>query len=213
MGEGRISRLAQTLLVAATFTIVMWGALAFGAVYSWAFLPLAWACAVTGVAALAFVRKPSPNITSLGFALGLIAIVIALQLIPLTPSVLRRVSPSTESFLSVHKVGYRLNVPIDVADDATITAPLRPQPISIAPQKTLRGFLLFAAFATLLLGLVRLFTAVGAMPVVRGLVLFGVALAIFGIVQYRLVWRRDIPPQGLRVLDADVQGGAVRSIH
>jgi len=186
VGEGRIGRLAQTLLVAATFIIVMWGALAFGAVYSWAFVPLAWGCAVTGVAALAFVRKPAPSTTSLALALGFIAIVIAIQLIPLTPSVLHRVSPSTERFLRVHMVGYSLDVPVDVADDVVNTARLRPQPISLAPQKTIRGFLLFAAFATLLLGLVRLFTAVGGMPVVRGLVLFGVALAIFGIVQYAL---------------------------
>jgi len=186
VGQEQFSRLTQTLLLAATFIIVVWGALAFGAVYEWAFVPLAWACAITGIAALTLVQKASPSAFRLGLGFALIALVAAFQLMPLSAGVLRWLSPGTDRFLAMYRVGYHLYLPADAADDFLTTAFVVPRPISIDPEKTLRGLLLFVSFAVFLIGLVRLFTAVGVLPVVRGVALFGAALAIFAIAQYAL---------------------------
>src|SRR5262249_12241251 len=81
--------------------LVAWGALAFGAVYAWAYVPLLAGASVFGLAEIARGRKllglaPVPAV---GAALGLVVLAIGLQLVPVPRSVLAAVSPSTDEIL------------------------------------------------------------------------------------------------------------------
>ena len=152
---------------------MIWGALAFGAVYRWAYTPLAIACAFVGVAALLIERRGRPRLGAMTIGLAATLAAICVQLVPLSPSALVRISPATDAFLSRFDLTYQFA-------RATV-APSHP--ISIAPDKTLTGALLFTAFAVFLLGMTRLVSVVGASRVCRWLVGFGAVLALVGIVQ------------------------------
>ena len=149
--------------------MVVWGALSFGAVYPWAYTPLAVGCALVGLAGLMLGRRHRPPIIALAAAFAVFAVAVVFQLIPLSRERLSQVSPATIAFLS------RFSFAFIVADSA--------HPISIAPDKTLLGLLLLIALALFLLGNARLMSRFGAQPIVVGLICFGGALAVFGIVQ------------------------------
>ncbi|HEX7796617.1 MAG TPA: O-antigen ligase family protein [Vicinamibacterales bacterium] len=154
---------------AAVLAVVVWGTLSFGAVYPWAYKPLAVGCALVGLTGLTLGRRHRPPIIALAAAFALFAAAVVVQLIPLSREQLSQVSPSTIAFLS------RFSFAFIVADSA--------HPISIAPDKTLLGLLLLIALALFLLGNARLMSRFGAQPIVLGLICFGGALAVFGIVQ------------------------------
>src|SRR5262245_5188186 len=162
-------RAFHTALAVASLAAVVWGALAFGGVYPWAFTPLAIACALIGVLAMAVSRRGRPPLGALTIALAVIGVAIGLQRVPLPPTLLTRVSPTTQPFLQE----YRLS----------LTLPQSTHAISIAPQKTAMALMLFTAFAVFLLGATRLFSIVGTRSMVRWVAGFGIVLAIIGIVQ------------------------------
>ena len=121
--------------------LLAWGALAFGAVYPWAYWPLAVGCALLGLwAMLERVPWRDPRTVALGMALGVVALAMAVQLVPLPAKALEWVSPGTVPYFERFQVGYQR--PAFLA-------------LSIAPASTAVALGLFVAFALLLLGLGR----------------------------------------------------------
>jgi O-antigen ligase len=159
---------------------IAWGALAFGAVYPWAFTSLAAGCAGVGLAALIVERRGRPALAGLAAGFAAILLAISLQLVRLPLSTLLRVSPATDAFLVQYDFRYQLARATDA--NAGTGGQLR-QPISIAPEKTTTGVALLAAFAVFLLGMSRLLSAVGAKTICRWVVAFGGVLALVGIAQ------------------------------
>lgn len=158
------------LLVAAA---IAWGAFAFGAVYPWAFTPLALVCALTGVVSMLIELRGRPRMGALSASLGLIALAIALQLAPLSQPMISWISPGTDAFLTRYDLRYIY----------AQTPELPPHPMSIAPDKTRVALGLYSALAVFLLGTSRLISVVGARPIARIIVGLGVILAIVGVIQ------------------------------
>src|SRR4051794_36023778 len=91
--------------VAAVLALVTWGAFAFGAVYPWAYWPLFAGCLIVGGAAL--LRRQEGS-TAKPLAIGLAALLcaVALQLLPVPTSMLRSISPETDTFLHGYDMAY-----------------------------------------------------------------------------------------------------------
>ncbi|MGH9175201.1 MAG: O-antigen ligase family protein [Vicinamibacterales bacterium] len=156
---------SERLLIAA----LAWGALSFGAVYPWAYWPLAVACAAVGIQAAIVSRAwQDPRARALGIALGAVALAIGLQLVTLPYSLLGRLSPAVDRFLRDYEIAYH---------------PASVHALSIAPMSTLVVLGLFVAFALLLIGLstgLRYMSLEWLVTQVMGL---GVALVLIGVVQ------------------------------
>src|SRR6266511_562261 len=131
-------RAIHVTLLACGVAAIAWGALAFGAVYPWAYATLATICAAVGVAALAVRRHGRPAFRDLAIGLVAIGIAIGLQLVALPLPVLTRVSPGTDAFLAQYDFSYQL---AQSGNGSTAHA------VSIAPDRTAVGAALFAAFA------------------------------------------------------------------
>lgn len=166
-----------------TLLVLAWGVFAFGAVYPWAFMPLAAGCALLGLAGLATGRRSFPaEARTILTALAVIAVVGILQLIPLPQPQLASVSPGTDRFLRAYDLRYAFAV--DRPDlDLGLPGDTLWHPISIAPDATLRALGLLAAFALLLFGLMRSLSRRGAMRLGLGIVALGAIVAMVGIVQ------------------------------
>ncbi|MFN8065290.1 MAG: O-antigen ligase family protein [Vicinamibacterales bacterium] len=177
-----MSLLARRTLIAASLLALAWGALAFGAVYPWAYVPLGIACAVIGAVALVTYRPLHAPVRPFTIAIGSITLVIALQLVPLPLPWLAKVSPGTDRFLRSYDLSYSIGRTSESPDDSVSHRPAHP--ISIAPERTGRGLALFGAFALFTLGLTAALSVHGAVPLVRGVVALGVVLALIGIIQY-----------------------------
>ena len=191
-------RHATTLLVLA----IAWGAFSFGAVYDWAYWPLA--LALTAVASVGlFVPLPGETRSGfgirdsgfggrdsgfgirsgvgaltasslvLGAAMSAVGTAILLQLVPLKFDLLRSLSPETMRLLG--------QFDLQVRSGAAST-----HPTSIAPALTSTALLLFGSMALTMLGTARLLSLGGAKPVAESIVVVGVALALAGIVQQPL---------------------------
>jgi hypothetical protein len=145
---GRIrTRRLSLLTVGHAFTVaaLVWGSLAFGAVYPWAFWPLAALAQAAGLAGL-FAASPDgtwrdaarPAAFSRGLVLALIAVLAAalVQLIPLPPGVLRAANPN----------GVELLRQFDPAFAGAAGA----HPLSLAPAATRLAVALLVSFSILL---------------------------------------------------------------
>jgi O-antigen ligase len=166
-----IARTVHALLVA----LMAWGAFAFGAVYPWAYWPLVAVAVAIAAASLAIRIAPprDPARRLLPFALALFAAAACVQLVPLPRDTIARVSPETVRLL-------------DALSPAFAMSAVEAHPLSIAPDATATGLLLFAAFAVLVLACARLFSALGARGFARAIAVVGVVLALTGIVQQPL---------------------------
>jgi len=176
-----VHRVVRRSLIALSVLAVAWGALAFGAVYPWSYYPLAAMCAIGGLVALATFRPSRAPIGALAGGLGAIALMIALQLVPMSPSLLARVSPGTDRYLRNYDLAYAIPVIDDTQDEVLGSAS---RPMTLDPPATRTALLLFTTFAIFTLGLAALLSVSGAMPLVRGVVATGVVLALVGIIQY-----------------------------
>jgi putative inorganic carbon (HCO3(-)) transporter len=159
--------------VPAALTLVSWGALAFGAVYPWAFLPLFALSAACGTAALLQSGERSRADPALAAALFLLVAAIALQLLPIPVAVLEWLSPETDAFLRRYAVDYRT---------ASAT-----HPISIDPRLTARALAGAASLSLLFLGFSRTLTHDDTRQIVRGVIVLGVVVAVIGVVQ-KTMW-------------------------
>lgn len=174
------------VLLSGVVLLIAWGALAFGAVYPWAYTPLLLAAVLLGVSSWWFgrgVEEHSVHRTLLWLLLA-IGLATCLQLVPLPAAVRARVSPATEDFLRATDIGYRAAEELRLQGNP-LAQTLMPatRPLSIDPAATWRGLAFFTAFAVLLGGLTRFFGRTGIGSLARAVVGFGVLLATIGIVQ------------------------------
>jgi O-antigen ligase len=178
-----------------------WGAFAFGAVYPWAYVPLAAACALIAIAGFLPRRdvQLAPMNRALAIGLALVAAAIVVQLIPLPHDTLLRLNPGTDAFLQRYDVQYAAMVRAEeIRSGETVTglkpgdpAQMKMKPagpagahaLSIDPAKTMLGLSLFVVFGFFLLGLTRGLTSRQVRRFAPWLVGIGVVLALVGIVQ------------------------------
>jgi O-antigen ligase len=163
---------------ALTLVTVAWGSVAFGAVYAWAFWPLAALALVAGLVGLlaaapdqALNTAVRPAAISRDLVLALAGVVTAalLQLIPLPETMLRAINPS----------GVLLRQQLDLA----IVGATGAQALSIAPSAGWVALSLMVPFIVLLLGTSRLLSMQGPRKLARALTILGVVLALVGIIQ------------------------------
>jgi O-antigen ligase len=163
---------ATTVAESLALAAVAWGALAFGAVYPWAYWPLAAACLAAGSTAWFAARTVPMGRGDIAFpmAVSAVAVAILVQLVPLPVSLLRLVSPATDGLLRVFDPTYAIGL-------------TKWHALSIVPGDTWRALGLYASFATLLLGMVRVLSLTGARRLVESLAIVAFLLALVGIVQ------------------------------
>lgn len=151
------------------------GAFAFGAVYPWAYWPLALLCAASGVAGLYVARKrPFPaDVKHLVVALALVVAAAVLQVLPLPANVLGASSPRRLDLLTQIDGGF--------ARETTALHPL-----SLDPSATIRGAVLYVAFALLMIGLARRLSRTSVLDLLWVIAWLGIALAVTGIIQRAL---------------------------
>ena len=142
--EGRLAT-ALTMMVV---ILLIWGALAFGAVYPWAFTPLLVGSLVTGATCMAVPGEDKVINRSLAGALGAIAIATAIQLVPVPSGVLRHVTPATDRLLRQYDLSYALSYV------AALSGGRAHHALSIAPPLTMRALAFVACFGLLLVGFV-----------------------------------------------------------
>jgi O-antigen ligase len=165
-----VGALVTAFLIALLVTLA-WGTLAFGAVYPWAYWPLAAACAGLGCWGLARGRRwPEGRLGTLSWALAGVAAAIGVQLIPVPLRVFRAISPNGDRFLAQYDLGYAFQAPPWHA-------------LSVAPDETFVTLLLFLAFALFLMGLAAMIGELPLERLVMGLALFGVAIGVLGVVE------------------------------
>jgi putative inorganic carbon (hco3(-)) transporter len=148
-----------------------WGALAFGAVYPWAYWPLALACAVAGLLGLSEKSAASHAVpATLSMSFALFGAAVLLQLTPVPLSAVSFISPAASEALR--------------ALSLSVAAGLENRhALSIQPAATWTALALFVSFVLLLLGTVCALSKTGARRLVEGLTVLGVVLALVGIVQ------------------------------
>ena len=155
----------------ATMLILAWGAFAFGAVYEWAFWPLAAGCAVSAALGL-MPGSDVPRLPSASMALCLTAVAGAaiVQLLPLPLNLLGVLSPRAGSLLSELDILFAAGA----ADSHAL---------SIAPQATFTALMLFASFVAMMFGVARVVSASGPRRIATLITAIAVVLALVGIVQ------------------------------
>jgi O-antigen ligase len=154
--------------------VLVWGALAFGGVYPWAYWPLATVCAGLGVWGLAASGGRFDRLRGLASALGAVAVAIGVQLVPLPYGVFTRVDPGADHFLSEYSVAYSVQPPPWHA-------------LSVSPASTGVALALFVAFAALFVGLAAVLRQVRLDRLIAQIAIFGVVLALFGVIQRAFV--------------------------
>lgn len=181
------------MVLAGTLLLIAWGTFAFGAVYPWAYVPLAAGCAlVGGIGLLSGDRPVWARNRLLLAALAGVAVVGLLQLVPLPRTFLETVSPGTSTFLTRFDLAWSRAV-----DPTTGLAIDLRHPISLAPSSTMRALGLLASFTLLLVGLIRSLSRTIAGRLARGVVFIGFLLAIVGIIQKAMLG--DAAFSGMRI--------------
>jgi O-antigen ligase len=155
----------------AALCVVMWGALAFGCVYPWAYWPLAAAAAAAGAAGIVVGGFRSASV-SRALICGLVAVgaAILLQVIPLPLGALAALSPRSVQLLNE-------------LDPSFAAGLVSRHAVSVWPRDTGIALALFGSLSLLLVGLSALFSTAGSRRFVEALTIFGVVLALIGIVQ------------------------------
>ena len=154
-----------------TTLILAWGALAFGAVYAWAYWPLAVVSVLCGAIALsAHTHAPRLPSAAVVISVAAIAVAVVVQLIPLPASVLAVVSPRAGDLLSE----------LDILFAAQA---IDGHAMSIAPRATITALALYAAFAALMLGVARAVSQTGPRRIVACIAGLGTVLAMIGVIQ------------------------------
>jgi hypothetical protein len=165
----------MTLFGYLLLAMLAWGVLAFGAVYPWAYAPLGLAAAALGLWAIVKTRAwRDVRARTVMVALAVVAAAIALQIVPLPYEWFVRLSPGGDRLLRQLEFGYALQPPGWHA-------------LSTRPGATAVFLGIFVAFSLLLVGLMRAMTFLRIDWLVSQLMAFGIALALFGIIQDALV--------------------------
>jgi O-antigen ligase len=166
--------------------IVAWGAMAFGAVYDWAYGPLLILCPAVGAWGLLRTVPGARRSAVLAFLPPLLLVVAAIgaQLIPLQRAALTRLSPATDRFLLEYDVGYAFGA---IAEAQDPPAPPLAHPLSVNPSRTAVGLAFAAALGIYLAGLTRGMDGRDLRILAHGITVLGTALAIVAIVQ-KAMW-------------------------
>lgn len=173
--------------------VVAWSTFSIGGVYPWAYLPALAGCGVAAVIAWRARHRDLPaDEMRCALALMITAAAIAIQIIPVAASTLRRVSPATDIALRQLNVEYALTV-------STPATSIR-HPLSIAPVGTRRAVLFLAGLTALWAAASLVMAAEGSRPMVNGVMGLAVILALLGIVQQAFTDR----PYGIWISE---QGG------
>ena len=171
------------LEVVLTICIVAWGALAFGAVYPWAYWPLTVACGVAG--AIGLTTRTSAKyrrMTAVLVAMIVLTSAVLLQLIPIPRTALNRISPNSEELLTRYDLQYVAAG--GEALDAPVPAWRQPlHALSIEPRQTWTALAMLVAFELLLVGLARRLEEDMVVALVRATIVLGLAMAVAGLVQ------------------------------
>lgn len=182
---GRFKDFPERLVPVWLWLLIAWGVLAFGAVYEWAYQPLLIAAAAFGAfgwfSASSSNRRAARPLTYVLIAgIGLILI----QLVPMSPESLVRISPGIDRVLH----NYSLSFAVARQGGPEITHSL-----SIAPDATMRGLVFLLAFGLFTTGCMALLSRLSLRLLVASLIPLGLAVAVFAIVQKatfngRLYW-------------------------
>ena len=175
----------RAVFAASLFLVVAWGALAFGAVYPWAYRPLAMVAGVTGTVILLVERRRRPPLGLPAGGLIAIAAAILLQLAPVSRAVLAEISPNAQPVVREYDRFYGVLTSVDTPSTPTAEA-TGSRPISIAPGQTQTGLFLFVTISLFCVGTARLLSVSGAQTIARPLAVFGAVLAVIGIAQFTL---------------------------
>jgi O-antigen ligase len=169
-----MTRFAWLLVV-----VIAWGTLAFGAVYPWAYWPLAAACAALGVWGMLHTRNWREGRSRLlVWCLVAVGVAITVQIVPLPLPAFTALSPGANQFLAQYDLAYSLQPPGWHA-------------LSVEPWETAVALGLFVALALWLLGLIGMMGRLPLDRIVMTLALFAVAVSIFAVVQRSLVVEGD----------------------
>jgi O-antigen ligase len=157
---------------------VAWGALAFGAVYPWAYLPLAAGCAALGIRGVLTTGTNGdtwrPDVLTI--ALAAVAVGIALQTIPLPYDLFARLSPGGDRYLRTQFLAF---------------TPPPSSTLSLSPEETTNALLLFSSLVVLFTGLMHVMGRQRAGWLASRLLGFGVLLAVIAVVQAAALDRQD----------------------
>jgi O-antigen ligase len=161
--------MALRLAVALTTVAIAWGALAFGAVYAWAYWTLAALAAAAGIGGLCI--PPRRPILSRAMRLALVGVplAIAAQLIPLPPSIFAKLNPNAASLVS------QLDPLFALHGGA--------HSLSVVPRHTRLALVLCVLMGILLAGTARLASTGGGRRLAERLIVIGGLLALIGIIQ------------------------------
>lgn len=160
--------------------LLIWGVVSFGAVYPWAYWPLAVGCGAAGAWAVAMTRAwRDPRARAIGVALACVGCAIALQMVPLPLRWFREITPAGDQLLAQLELAYSVQPPTWHS-------------VSITPAGTLTSLVLFLAFSLFLIGLIRAVSYLSLDWMVGQLIAFGLALALFGIVQRAIAGSENI---------------------
>jgi putative inorganic carbon (HCO3(-)) transporter len=154
----------------AVVATLAWGAGAFGSPYPWAYIPLLIASTAIGLGGLWIGRRNSGLSIPLMIGLILIALAVSTQLVPLPLSRLEVLSPHAPRILAQHSLEFSLGQS-------------QTHSLSIDASRSQLGLAFFGAFTLLLLGTARILRRETANRLAGALMILGVALATFGIVQ------------------------------
>jgi hypothetical protein len=165
--------LAVDGVMAVIVVLVGWSVLAFGAVYPWAYIPLAIGAVTAGGLGLTAPGRLTSSQRFVAILIAGVAVAVAVQLIPLPQSIIATISPETDALLRNYDLGYAAE---SVGGRAT-------HPLSIDPSRTRLALILFSAFSILMFGAAHMIATAGLKALLRGLVGLGALIALIGIVQ------------------------------
>src|SRR3954465_8147271 len=167
----------STVFLFSILLVLTWGALAFGAEYSWAYAPLLVLSVMSGVLGLCASRGLRVAFRLVALPLAAIFVAGAIQLVPLPRRAIAAMSPALTAVNYDRLYDTATMRPALVATMGDVTT----HALSIAPSRTVLGLAFVAAFGIFLLGSVRGISAVGARPIARGTLVLGVLVALLEV--------------------------------
>ena len=163
----------------ATIAVLGWGALAFGAEYTWAYAPLLVGCVTLGLLGL-LAQSASVSLSRpLVLAFATIFAAGVLQVVPLPEPVITTVSPAR--FASDYRQLYATAVPQAPEDPGAARSV--PRALSIRPSRTVLSLAFLGGFALFFFGCTRAIAIVGPVGIARGVLVLGLVVALVGIIQ------------------------------
>lgn len=175
----------MTALAALLLLIVAWSALAFGAVYPWACVPVLVACVTVGVIAL--ISRAKPHNRTVVFASALLLSAVLLQTVPVPRQTLGRLSQATLKFVGQYDVptlALQSQVLSSIVGrDAGSGSSAEAHSMTIDGGSTREALVAFVALMMLLVGANSALTSSDVRRLVTGIIVIGFALALVGIVQ------------------------------